>query len=167
MENKLTDSILMVCKILNKHALQYLVVGGAAVALHGYFRYSTNISGRITGKPDLDFWYNPSYDNYFKLLNALEGLGQDMTEFKKEQAPNPKKSFFRYEFENFALDLLPELKASLKFTSAYRRKEVVTISEVDIPFICYDDLILDKRTAPRPKDITDVNQLEIKRKIKD
>jgi hypothetical protein len=56
------------------------------------------VAGKIAEKPDLDFWYNPTYDNYFKLLNALEELGQDVTRFKDEQTPNPKKSFFRYEF---------------------------------------------------------------------
>jgi len=102
-----------------------MIVGGTAVALHGYFRYSLNQAGIITDKPDLDFWYNPTYDNYFKLLNALEELGQDITEFKEEQAPNPKKSFFKYEFEEFTLDLLPELKAPLKFRLSFEKKEIV------------------------------------------
>ena len=35
------------------------------------------------------------YDNYFKLLNTLEELGQDITEFREEQSPNPLKSYFR------------------------------------------------------------------------
>ena len=135
-----------------------------AVALHGYFRRSINLDGVVTDKPDLDFWYNPTYTNYFNLLNALEELGQDVAEFKKEQAPNPKKSFFRYDFEKFNLDLLPELKAQLKFRDSFLRKEVVSLSEIDIPFISYDDLILDKEANGRPKDITDVEHLKSKRK---
>ncbi len=111
MEPSLTNSILSVCRSLNKFSVEYIIVGGTAVALNGYYRYSMNVAGEITTKPDLDFWYNPNYDNYFKLLNALEDLGQDVTQFKEEQTPDPKKSFFRYEFENFTLDFLPELKA--------------------------------------------------------
>ena len=72
MENKLADGILTVCKLLNKHSVQYIIVGGAAVALHGYFRQSVNFGGTAIEIPDLDFWYNPTYENYFKLLNALE-----------------------------------------------------------------------------------------------
>jgi len=126
MENSLVNSILSVCRSLNKFSVEYIVVGGTAVALHGYYRHSMNVAGEIAEKPDLDFWYNPTYDNYFKLLKALEDLGQDITKFKEEQTPNPKRSFFRYEFEKFTLDFLPELKASLKFRSSFTKREIVT-----------------------------------------
>ena len=164
MEGKLVNSILSVCSIFNKHAIEYLIVGGAAVALHGYFRRSLNSSEVASEKPDLDFWYNPTYENYFRLLNAIDELGQDVTRFRKEQAPKPKESFFKYEFTDFTLDLLPELKAALKFRQAFEKKEIVTLNEVDIPFINYDDLITDKKTNPRPKDIADIEQLDIRRK---
>jgi hypothetical protein len=45
MGKNLTESILNVCKILNKHSVQYLIAGGTAVALHGYIRMSLNSSG--------------------------------------------------------------------------------------------------------------------------
>jgi hypothetical protein len=167
MEEKLNDSILHVCEILNRHSVEYLVVGGAAVTLHGHFRLSMESSGKVAEKPDLDFWYNPVYDNYFNLLNALEELGQDVTEFKEEKMPDPKKSFFRFELENFTLDLLPNVKAQLKFREAYSKRETVTLSEVEIPFISYEDLIVDKATDARPKDLTDIDQLEIKKKDKE
>ncbi len=167
MIKNLTDSILSVCEILNKHSVQYLIVGGTAVALHGYFRPSMNIAGMVSEKPDLDFWYNSTYENYFKLLNALEDLGPDVNEFKAEKSPNPKKSFFRFQFDNFTIDFLPELKASIKFIDAYRRKEVVIVDGAEIMFLCFEDLISDKLTDPRPKDITDVKQLEIKRSRKE
>lgn len=57
MEKELADSILHVCKALNNHSVQYLIVGGTAVILHGYYRLSTNSAGEILDKPDLDFWY--------------------------------------------------------------------------------------------------------------
>ena len=164
MKKTLGESILNICNILNKHSVEYIIVGGTAVALHGYYRQSINLDEVVTDKPDFDFWYNPTYKNYFNLLNALEELGQDVTEFKKEQTPNPKKSFFRYDFEKFNLDLLPELKAQLKFRTSFLRKEVVSLNGIDIPFISYDDLILDKEANGRPKDITDIEQLKSKRK---
>ncbi len=113
------------------------------------------------------FWYNPTYENYFKLLNALEELGQDVREFKEEQAPNPKKSFFRYQCENFTLDFLPGLKAPLIFRSCFDNREVVTLEGVDIPFINYTDLITDKQANSRPKDIEDIEQLELKKRKND
>lgn len=167
MQESLNDSILHVCEILNRHSIEYLIVGGAAVTLHGHFRLSLDTSGKVSEKPDLDFWYNPGYDNYFNLLNALEELGQDVTEFKNEKTPDPKKSFFRFELESFTVDFLPNVKAKLKFRDAYTKREVVTLSQVEIPFISYEDLLADKSTDARPKDLTDIQELENKKKNKE
>jgi hypothetical protein len=73
--------------------VQYLTIGGSAVALHGYERMSKKSSGEDAEVVDLDFWYNPTYDNYFRLLNALERLGQDVGQFREERVPDPKRSF--------------------------------------------------------------------------
>lgn len=74
MNNNLKDNILHICSLLGKHDVQYLIIGRTAFALHGYFRQSRNLSGQISEKPDSDFWYNSTYDNYFKLLKALQDL---------------------------------------------------------------------------------------------
>lgn len=103
MEDSLTDSIFQICKVLNNHSVEYLIVGGTAVALHGYFRYSRHTSGEIAEKHDLDFWYNSNYDNYFRLLNALEELGQDISRFKVEKSPNPKSRFSDWTTRNLPL----------------------------------------------------------------
>jgi hypothetical protein len=160
MNDNALGSLVAVCSILNKHAAEYLVVGGSAVILHGYFRYSTNAAGILADKPDLDFWYNPTYSNYFKILKVLEELGQNVSKFKAEQSPNPEKSFFRYEFEQFTLDLLSNLKAPLKFNTAFVNKETVVFSEIEIPFLNLDDLIADKAANARPKDLADIEQLK-------
>ena len=163
MENGLIESVLSVCKILNEHTVEYLIVGGTAVALYGFYRQSHTSSGSLAEKHDLDFWYNSTYDNYFKLLNALEGLGQDVTEFKAEVAPNPKKSFFRIEFDKFTVDFLPELPGLSKFSSSFNEREVSKVNEIEMPFINYNDLIVNKQAQARPKDIEDIEQLKLRR----
>jgi hypothetical protein len=160
MNNNLTEVIVRICSILNKHGVQYLIVGGTAVALHGYFRASTNQEGFKSDKPDLDCWYNPTYDNYFRLLNALEDLGEDVRDFKKEQTPNPKSSFFKFSFQDFTLDLLPQIKAPLKFFSSYSKREIVKLNGIDIPFINFEDLIEDKNATARKKDVDDIRNLK-------
>ena len=160
MENNLSDAILKICDALSKHRVEYIVVGGAAVALHGYFRKSVDTAGNLAKKPDLDIWYNPTYSNYFKLLFALEELGEDIEEFKAEQVPNPKKSFFKYEFEDFTLDFLPEIKAPLKFRSAFKNREIVSLKGIAIAFLSFEDLINDKRATSRPKDLDDIEHLK-------
>lgn len=164
MENSLLGSIKRICQTLNKHSVEYMIVGGTAVALHGYFRYSTVSSGATADKPDLDFWYNPSYQNYFKLIDALEELGQDVTSFRNEKQPDPKQSFFKYELDDFTLDFLPKLKAPLRFAAAFAAREVVELFGIEIAFIGYQDLLIDKATSARPKDLADIQELKNRRK---
>jgi hypothetical protein len=165
MEKNLTDEILRVCQILYKNSVQYLIVGGTAVAFHGYFRWSQNSTGVPTEKYDLDIWYNPTYDNYFNLLNALADLDQDVKEFFEEQSPNPLKSYFKFDLNKFTLDFLPKLKGATKFKQAYEKKEITTIKGIDMQFIGFDELLQDKAANSRPKDLADIKQLKsIKKK---
>ena len=133
------------------------------MALHGYYRKSITPDGTQTDKPDIDIWYNPTYGNYFRLLDALEELGQDISQFKHEQAPNPKKSFFKYNFDGFTLDFLPEIKAKLSFQSAYKRRQLVSLDNVGISYIHLEDLMSDKKANARQKDLEDIAYLERKR----
>jgi len=164
MDNNLKNNLLTICKLLEKHSVQYIIIGGTAVALNGYFRLSINIAGELTNKPDIDIWYNPTYENYFNILKVMKDLGQDITEFENEKSPNPRKSFFKLDFEEFTLDILPEIKANIKFNEANKRKETVDFEKTLIHFMNYFDLIEDKKETARKKDLEDIEQL---RKIKD
>ena len=163
MEDNLKNSLLTVCTLLEKHNVQYMLIGGTAVALNGYYRHSINIAGELTDKPDIDIWYNPTYENYYNILKVMEELGQDITEFRKEQSPNPHKSFFKLDFDNFTLDILPEIKATIKFFDANKRKETVEFNDTQIHYMNYFDLIEDKKSTARKKDLEDIEQLKKKR----
>lgn len=162
MEDNLKNSLLTVCTLLEKHNVQYMLIGGTAVALNGYYRHSINIAGELTDKPDIDIWYNPTYENYYNILKVMEELGQDITEFRKEQRPNPHKSFFKLDFDNFTLDILPEIKATIKFFDANKRKETVEFNDTQIHYMNYFDLIEDKKSTARKKDLEDIEQLKKK-----
>jgi hypothetical protein len=161
MENEqLKKSLLAVCKLLKIHNVSYMLVGGAAVALNGYFRNSISNTGEITDKPDIDVWYEPTYTNYFNVLKVMKELGHDTTEFENEQSPNPRKSFFKLDFDDFTFDLLPEIKISLGFNEVYMRKETVKIEDTIIHFMSFSDLIKDKEATGRNKDIEDIERLK-------
>ena len=160
MEDKLKKCLLSVCRLLEKYSINYIIVGGTAVALNGYYRHSINIAGELTEKPDIDIWYNPTYENYFNLLKVMDDLGQDTKKFKKELRPNPLKSYFRLNFEEFSLDLLPEIKAKIKYIEASNRKETVELEDTKIHFMNYLDLVEDKKATARKKDLEDLEQLK-------
>ena len=150
---------LSVFKAFNQNAVEYLVVGGTAVSYYGSYRPSTAADGRLVDKPDLDLWYNPSYANYFKLLATLETLGKDVTRYQTETTPNPRASFFRYEFDHCTIDLLPAICAPLRFAQALVNQHLVERGGVTIPFIGLIDLIRDKQALGRAKDLADIQNL--------
>jgi hypothetical protein len=160
MEDELKTSLLTVCNLLKKHKVQYILVGGTAVALNGYYRHSINLAGELTDKPDVDVWYNPTYENYLNILKVMEALGQDISAFKNEQAPNPRKSFFKLDFDEFTFDILPEIKADIKFYDADKRKETVELEGVEVHFMNYLDLVEDKKATARKKDLEDIEHLK-------
>lgn len=159
MEDKLEHALLTICNLLARYKVQYMLIGGTAVALNGYYRHSVNIKGELTDKPDIDVWYNPTYGNYFNVLKVIEELGQDITAFKEEQNPNPRKSFFKLGFDDFTLDILPQIKAAIRFTEADKRKQTVEIDGFLIHFMSYTDLLNDKLATGRKKDATDIEEL--------
>lgn len=135
-------------------------MGGTAVALNGYYRLSVNNNGELTDKPDIDVWYHPGYDNYFRLIGVIEELGYDVSAYKNEIGPDPLSSFFKLNFDDFSLDLLPKIKAAIKFIDAYQRKDTIEIEGLSINVLSYSDLILDKQALGREKDLADIRELE-------
>jgi hypothetical protein len=164
MEQNYSNTLIRICQTLHKHGVSFLIVGGTAVGFHGYARPSIESGGQESEKPDFDFWYNPTYDNYFRLLNAIEDLGVEVSRYKQEKSPNPKKSFFRFDLPEFSVDILPSIQSQIKFRQAYLAREVILLLGVEIPFIGLDDLLADKQIKPRAKDLVDIEML---RKIKE
>lgn len=146
--------------IFNRNAVEYMVIGGTAVSYYGDYRKSKLSSGQEVDIPDLDLWYNPTYPNYFRLLKALKELGRDVTRYEEETAPDPRNSYFEYEFDDYTLDLLPKINPPIKFGEAVTRRTVIRDnSGVEIPFIGLEDLILNKQALGRQKDFDDIENL--------
>ncbi len=160
MDNHIAGYLRNICGILEKNSVEYLVVGGTAVALHGYLRVSLTSSGMAAEKPDFDFWYNPAYKNYFNLLNSMGELGQDVSEFIKEKTPDPQSSFFKLETDLLTIDFLPSLPGLKKFKDSFREKEVAIIDGVQIAFLNLNDLLINKHTMARDKDLNDIEHLK-------
>lgn len=158
MENSLVESILRVCQALNKMHVEYMVVGETAVTFHGYVRMSTASDGSPLGKHDLDFWYKPTLENYYRLLDAFDYLEID-TKSHRESVTVPKESYFRYEFEEFKTDFSPQIKGHNNFNAAYQRKVTTSLYDVMITILSFEDLEESKLADPRAKDIEDIRQL--------
>ncbi len=160
MEEELKKGLLSVCESLQRWEVRYIIVGGAAVALHGHYRHSMGPTGQLTAKPDIDLWFEPTYENYYRLLKALEAMGFDVSEFRNESRPDPRRSFFKLDLGEFTLDALPRINADILFDAAYGRKEEVELDGIPIYYIGFDDLLEDKKRLARKKDMEDIEQLK-------
>jgi len=160
MQNSFLQRILEVCKALNDNTVQYLIVGGTAVGFHGYYRDTTDNAGQTLNKHDFDFWFNPTLENYNNILKTVKSLGKDISRLENEMAPNPKKSFLKFEFDEFKIDFLPEVKGLKTFNESFSRRRESVVNNVLISLISFEDLMTTKQTNPRQKDINDILELK-------
>lgn len=133
--------------LLNAHGVEYLLVGGYAMALHG--------RPRNTG--DLDVWVARSPENAEKLLAALEqfgfgGLGLASVDFTTPQ------HVVQLGYPPFRIDLLTDIDG-VTFEMAWPHRETVVHDGLTLHFIGLDDLKANKRASGRPRDLDDLEQL--------
>jgi hypothetical protein len=159
-KNPILTRIKEICSVLNNNSVEYLIVGGTAMAFYNAYRATTLPSGEPTDKHDFDFWYNPTYRNYYNLLRALEELGQDVKIYWKEQEPVPRKSYFRYELDHFTLDFLPEVLGLNDFDVANKKRQIRKIGEVQLYVLGDKDLYAAKKAVGRQKDKDDIEFME-------
>jgi hypothetical protein len=149
------DTLVEICTLLNKHEVDYLLIGGVAVIYHGYTRSTA----------DLDFWYNPTITNFHKIINAVREYGIDASELEKIVF-DPKKTFLRFPTAAFQAEFLPTIPGDLSFITAKTKAETLRINDTEVFIIGYEDLIKNKSATNRLKDQADVEELTKRRKGK-
>ena len=133
---------------LDKHHVEYMLVGGVALGVHGHVRYTR----------DLDVWFRGTEGNAQRLIAALQDFGfRDLTtspaEFCKPRAMlvlgrEPSK----IELINFA--------DGVDFDACFPNRIVVPLDSVNVSVIGLDDLRRNKKAVGRLQDLADLEQLE-------
>ena len=149
------EALVSICSLLNKHQVDYLVIGGVAVIFHGYTRATA----------DLDFWYKPTLDNFQKIIKAFKEYGIDVSELE-EAVFDPKKTFLRFPTAGFKTELLPALAGDMSFNEAKEKAETLELDGINVPIIGYDDLIKNKTLTNRLKDLADIEELAKRKKVR-
>jgi len=132
---------------LNKNKVNYMLVGGWAVTIHG--------NPRLTG--DIDFLISSEDNNIEKLKKTLEDFSAPSFNF--ERFKEEEESFIRMGISPTQIDIIKKA-TGIVAEECLKRKEIVDIDGLKINVISIDDLIANKRAAGRDKDILDVNKLE-------
>lgn len=134
---------------LNKNEVEYIIVGGYSVILHGY--------SRTTG--DLDVWVNKTIDNYYKLVSAFQSFGLSLFDMNKDNFLfNPMINVFSFGRPPVSIDILTEV-SGLKFSACYKKATFMDIDGLSVRVIDIRDLRNAKKASGRPKDLDDLENL--------
>jgi len=134
-------------RLLNVNAIRYVVIGGYAVAYHGYVRY--------TG--DLDVFVELSANNASRLVSALREFGFDLPQLKPSLFLR-KGRIIRLGCEPMRLEILNEIDG-VSFEECYRHRRRSRVGNLRINFIALPQLLRNKRASGRQKDLADVEAL--------
>ncbi len=144
MMEKLNEDFIDFIRLLESKDVRYLIVGGYAVGLHGFPRY--------TG--DIDFFVAINEKNAVLLESVFNDFGFGELDISKDDF---LKSDFVVEIgrEPRKIQVLTNIDG-VKFDECYDRRFEVKYSGIAMKFIGKNDLIENKKTSKRPKDLIDL-----------
>lgn len=145
------EEILKFWKALEEFNVKYILVGGYAINLHGYQRF--------TG--DLDIWLKDDLENRKALRKAF--LKCDMGNYPMIDYMQFIPGWTDFHLNNgLRLDILIDMKGleGYTFDECLEMASVANIEETNIPFLHINQLIQNKKVVNRPKDQIDVLALE-------
>lgn len=102
---------------------------------------------------DLDIFIEPSKNNSKNMVKALEEFGVPFGEIDIHYFTN--EVIFRMGNPPMQLEVFTMI-SGVTFEAAYKNKELLRFDRVNVPCISLKDLIKNKKTAARPKDLLDV-----------
>src|ERR1051326_4232280 len=109
--------------LLNAHRVDYLVVGAWAVGVHGHPRY--------TG--DLDVWVQRSAENAARLVAAINEFGFSSFNIAAADFERAER-ILQLGREPSRIDVMTSI-TGVEFAGAYRRRCVVDVDGLAVPFI--------------------------------
>lgn len=138
-------------KALNRQNVEYILVGGMAVILHGYVR--------TTG--DMDVWVNRTKENYQKIAKAFFDFGMPVFDMTEENFLSEHYDVWSFGVSPVKIELMTAVKG-LNFEDAYKVSQLYTEDEITIRFLHLNSLIEAKKASGRYKDLDDLDQLNKK-----
>ncbi|WP_230687397.1 nucleotidyltransferase [Hymenobacter ruricola] len=145
--NSLDQDFKEFIELLNAHKVRYMVVGGYAVAYHGYLRF--------TG--DIDVWVEVSPANAVLLVQVMGDFGfGSMYREADFLAPG---GIIQLGVAPVRIDILNEIDG-VTFADCYAACEPSTWDGVTVNFISLADLRKNKASTGRQKDAADLRNLD-------
>ena len=130
--------------LLASNRVEYLIVGGYALAAYGHPRY--------TG--DLDFWIGADSLNAQRTLGVLKEFGFGGLDIALDDLTVPGH-VVQLGFPPRRIDLLTSIDG-VEFAACYSRRMTVPIDGLDLNFIGLEDFKTNKRASGRLQDLADL-----------
>lgn len=134
-------------KLLNDHNVEYLLVGGFAVALYGYPRATA----------DMDVWVARNQLNAERIVSCLREFGFDTPSLNVELFQDPER-IVRMGEAPLRIEILTDMYG-VQFDECLLRAQMQEVDGLMIPVIALDDLKTNKLASGRAKDLDDLENL--------
>ncbi len=148
--------LLKICQAFKKHKVEYAIVGGYAVALHGVFR----------GTHDIDFIIKHAQKQFEAVEKALNEIGflsrlpvkaNDVFHFREEYIKN--RNLIAWSFYN-PRNPLEVVDIVITHDLSQMKRDSLNFLKQKIYIVSKSDLIKMKLDSGRPQDMDDVKKLK-------
>jgi hypothetical protein len=135
-------------ELFNKHKVEYLIVGGYALAFHG--------APRFTG--DIDLFVRPVRENAERILAALNEFGFRSLDLSEDDFTTPDR-VIQLGVPPIRIDIVTSI-SGLSWERAKMNKVPGQYGQTPVFFIGRADFIANKRATGRKKDAADIEALD-------
>lgn len=134
-------------QLLGKYKVDYMVIGGYAVAVHGYPRFTK----------DLDVFYRNDVENSKRLKQALLEFGFPH-EHLKDELFSEDGTIIQFGAPPCQIDLLNQI-SGISYAEAEEEIVVAKYGDVEIRVIGKEQLLKNKTSTDRLKDKADAEEI--------
>ena len=135
-------------RLLNEHEVAYLLVGGYAVAFHGYVRATA----------DMDIWVEPTNENALRVTAAFKDFGFDVPGLEPTLFLE-KNKIVRMGHPPVRIEVMSSI-SGVVFRACYEKRSQADWDDLNVPIIGLDCLKQNKRASGRLKDLSDLEYLD-------
>jgi predicted nucleotidyltransferase len=144
---RLTKDFKEFLQCLNAHGVEYLVIGGHAVAFYGYPRATA----------DMDVWVAVNGGNAERLVAAIREFGFDVSDLNANLFLEPNR-IIRMGVSPNRIEIQTGIDG-VEFQDCFPRRIRGELGGLEVNFIGLEDLKINKRASGRNKDLADLDEL--------
>jgi len=141
------DEFQELLSLLVGEGAEFAVVGGYAVAFHGFVRATR----------DLDLFFRPTEENALRVIRALIAFDLPLDESSVDEFLEPG-AIIRIGSPPVQVELINAI-SGVDFQEVWSKRTSAKYGDVSIPIIGREDLIKNKQASGRPRDRMDLDEL--------